>query len=1288
MNESDSSLLAAWKKSRHGAWAGGGFHYQHLISTLILVRQWAGLAPAGYLVPEGLDDCVVELPQQRIWLQVKSRNKGVFSEAEVETIFTSINSKAAMLNRDAPTSSVVVLNQECSGVAAENFEKLFDDVPRKVILCNSPEEEIVNLLTKVLDTAEIIAEGIASDLYKLIADTSFENASVSYSERRRISTSEIERRIFERLEAEDPSAIDQALASGALEPIDFRMPVNERSFYLGVKAKPGHVAAGLVLPRPDNAREVTCRLKDHRHVLIAGPSGAGKSALMWLSASSLASEFRWFQIAAKATANDADSIIRFVRARRPSPISPIGLAFDEVSSANSDLWDVLLRELRGLPEVYVLGSVRTEDIYLIANQSDTQFIQVSLDEKLAESVWMKLKYDGHTTWSHWREPLEQSEGLMLEYVHILTQGSRLAAVIGEQVRQREHENRTDELSIIRCTAELCRHGGEVEVGRLFKLLDMPAERSSLALKRLIDEHLVHESRPGVLGGLHSLRSKALSDASHDELAYLRTDSLWRGFLSTTAESLPRIVQSVLNESEGQGDESMLRKLAELLASSDDIERWTAILTGLGLATLERYVVSFISILEGLGVQRAHWSLASMFFDPSTNVPDMPELEQWQALKGAVEAFRTTPKSDLRSICLEFLPKGTTAPACNSLQKANLLLSSAVAIADGPSVPINIIPEFSGENEQSIEEVAALLSTAFLVDPNIAESLVNSFGGEEVLSDWFLKQTPWVTRPTIEPDGSHGRTVRANWYLVAVEYQSDPHETIIDICKKLIAIFPTSDAVASDVIDPQGRLIKTGDHALVSKNIPRDNLPSNSRVAWNVAFRHILLARAAGDSLTKYTQHMSQLIPETEKLFRSYTEKWISGKKIGNANALAAGINKINQEVNSLTYTEPRLVSTSMTTVAKDATADETIGALLTGVLGNLIPRMNKLASDGSTKGAASFAGSLAAQARDHQQSKIWRTTSAPPLKKLSALANRLDDVSSVLHEMAHDDSPSVIQGIMNVAKRASLSKSVHLAAQRCRMQADQRLQKKLHAFEKKLAARCCHAKCWTRPIEEPDSVYWPPVEIAILVDIADFETDSSCLEECLSVAKKMFGQKWQFRVVPVIEDRVLPAFAMLFLNNMVLPDQDFAKEWMGHIDQQFHSSDVSDAFDKAMSACMHLSGIVHCRNLEKMNTEEEEVTENIIDDFKSCRKHLQEAARATGLEELEWALEKVDITWNQLVEESEARKNSKVVSSPLFENIYAALSEDENDWVNELAATRLLLQQAEIRTGIVDPKES
>ena len=255
------------------------------------------------------------------------------------------------------------------------------------------------------EIAKVIAEGLTSDLYRLVADAAADNASLPFDKRRRISTTEVERRIFERLEAEDPSAIDYALLSGGLEPVDFTTPIDEPDFYRGVKVKAGHVAANLVLDRPNDVNKVLDALWQRRHVLVSGPSGAGKSALVWLVTTAIAGQLRWFQITGMATAAHAEAIIRFVRARRPTEMSPIGLVFDEVGSVNSNLWDVLVRELRGIPALYFLGSVRQEDVNLVANQSDTVFIPVILDENLAQTVWEKLSAGNHTNWTHWRERL-------------------------------------------------------------------------------------------------------------------------------------------------------------------------------------------------------------------------------------------------------------------------------------------------------------------------------------------------------------------------------------------------------------------------------------------------------------------------------------------------------------------------------------------------------------------------------------------------------------------------------------------------------------------------------------------------------------------------------------------------------------------------------------------------------------------------------------------------------------------------------------------------------------------
>ena len=779
----------SWRESRSGAWAGRGFHYQHLVSTLILVRQWAGLSPHGSLVPEGLDDCVLELADRRIWVQIKSRKEATFPDAEVSRILDAADARSSRISTDPTIRSTVVLEQPRTNRVEADVARILDDEAGRVFICQTPAEDIVRLLSTQLAITQVIAEGLASDLYTLVAGASEQNASLPYENRRRISTTEVERRIFERLEAEDPSAIDEALVSGALEPVDFTTPVHEPDFYRGVKVTSGHLAAKLVLDRPRDVNRVLDALMERRHVLVSGPSGSGKSALTWLAASAAAGRVRWFQITATATPADAQAIIRFVRARRPRKSSPLGLVFDEVASANSNLWNVLVRELRGIPALYFLGSVRQEDVHLIANQSDTDFVQVVLGEDLAETVWHELRARSHTSWTHWREPFEQSNGLMLEFVHLLTQGQRLAAVIEDQIRQREREGRNDELKIVRSAAVICAHDGEVEASALFELLDLNPDAANLALKRLIDEHLVRESRPGVLGGLHMLRSTALVKASHDETVFLADATLWDSLPAATSETLPRVVQSVLSASAGNGEPQPLRHLAGFLEESRDIDQWTAILTGLGLATLERHVALFMTVLEQHEVQRAHWLLASMFADPQLDVPTLTGAEQLKSLQDAILEFRASPKSDLRTVCLQHLPAGSSPPRSDDIVRTNRLLSSLAPICGGDSMRIALPSEVRADPLRDIRQTALLLSTAYHVDPELARTIVESLGGERDLLDQFHSQFPWTTRPTIDPSGQHGRTVRSDWYQVEQRNTPDPHETICEICETLIALSP-------------------------------------------------------------------------------------------------------------------------------------------------------------------------------------------------------------------------------------------------------------------------------------------------------------------------------------------------------------------------------------------------------------------------------------------------------------------------------------------------------------------
>lgn len=1273
MNDKKTSAIEAWKNSRSGAWAGRGFHFQHLFSILILVRQWAGLAPAGNLVPEGIEDCVVELPKEEYWLQIKSRKEGKFSDTEVTKILHEVRNKAKSVQKDGEQKIFAVLEQPCSETDCIDIDDLFFKDISEVLVCNSPHDEAIKTLIDQLSVAEIIAEGILSDLYKLVASSSEENSSLAFENRRRISTSEIERRIFEQLEAQDPSAIDHALYSGLLAPVDFTRPKIEPSFYQGVKVSPGHVTSGLVLDRDQDKEDVIRSLQAKRNVLISGPSGAGKSALLWLTTKSLIGGIRWLQVTYSSIASDVDSIIRFLRARRPSEKSPIGLVLDEIGSTNADLWDLLVRELRSLPSVYLLGTVRREDIPLISNLADIEVIEINLNELLAESMWLKLKNDGHTEWEHWREPFERSEGLMLEYVHILTQGKRLVSVIQDQVQARQRENRDDELAILRIAAMLSSEGGDIQVSKLINLLDIKPENASRALNRLIDEHLIRESKPGVLGGLHRLRSKVLVEASHDQIVFLTEESLWQGLPAVTNETLPRVVQSVLSAATSEKEESTLAKLSSILTSSHDIEVWIAILTGLGLATLEKNVVSFMNIFEQHRVQRAQWSLASMFSDPKINLPDFNTFVEWQKIREAILAFRTLPKQDLRQLCLKQLSDKSSIPPCQSLHELNKLFSCLSPICGGEPIDMNISANISGDGEADIHNVSDVLASAYLISPDMASKLVENMGGEETLFRWFTAQTPWVTFPTIDSSGKHGRTVRSDIFTISDNVQEDLHESVCEICETLIAISPKSDAAASDAITPSGQQVLIGDYKPYSKNMPRENIAAKARVSWNVAFRQILLARSASDSLTTYTSTMAELVKKTEKLFRTYSERWIKGKRVQNVDSLANEINSIIQSANEISYAAPEKISHDMTQPASNAGEDDSLGALLTGILDNLLSRMNQISGEGNPKATGAFAGSLASQARDHKQSHIWRTSLNPPRKELLALAERLVQVSNILHEFGYDSSDASIQRVIKYTKNSALSKAVQTASRRCAFLAQQRFDKKLKSIERDLREKGWSSKCWSRPIGEADSPFWPPKEIAITVDINDYATEAEFLDTVFEVADYHINGNWHYRIAPVINGFVVTPLAMLPSSNIPLPDHDFRKNWEDHIALPFISSPILEKLDEALAACMQVSAILACRNLESLHPDEDKALSDAIEVASLSHEYLSKTAQQTCIDEILWAADYVSEYWENVVDEFEAAKKGKKVENPICNSLHLALTGQTDERAIEIAGARITI---------------
>lgn len=551
--------------SRAGSNAGRGFRYQDAVSAWLAVEIWADQRASAIVIPEGGDD--IELRgKETSFVQVKSRREhlGDYTVGETTRHIEELWNRS-LGSALRPQRLELVLEREVAGLSPlddhpavraiegpistrlSQFSGVSDLLPRTSIsVATSPQEWATSLITDRLNCAPIAAQMCFADLLIRVGALADANGRVAPENYRGLSISDTETSIRDVLATIDIDAIERALRDGVCEPVDFLTPLNDPNFYLGVDVEPGHIAAGLVAERPRSRSALVQGIEQRRAALIVGPSGAGKSALMWEVANTLRHTVRWFRIR-RMSAADIPSLRQLVRTFRASEDCPLGFVMDDVGRNGPESWGALLKEAMSVPGVVLLGSVREEDVALIAERARAAEIRADPDDELAERLWRELHEVEKTNWAGWREPWKMSDGLLLEYVHILTRGQRMHELLADQVAARISDpTRSLELDILRSGAWAGAANAEIDASTLAHTLSVSEADLSRALQRLIQEHLVRSPAPGAVTGLHQLRSEELLQLTHQTTLPTLETSFARTVASVPATDLELLVADTLS----------------------------------------------------------------------------------------------------------------------------------------------------------------------------------------------------------------------------------------------------------------------------------------------------------------------------------------------------------------------------------------------------------------------------------------------------------------------------------------------------------------------------------------------------------------------------------------------------------------------------------------------------------------------------------------------------------------------------------------------------------------------
>lgn len=863
--------------TRAGSHAGRGFRYQDAVAASLAVEGFVGKSGYGSVVPEGGDDIELRTAHARTLAQVKSRrdHMGPFSARSVAgfvrkmwdvkglqpddqfllVLESNVGERRAAIHQLQDLSAYPTVVAELKG-----YKGLGGLIARtKLLVLPDPRGSAVAQISTRQACTAFEAEMYFADLMGVVGRLSDENGTRVASAYLGLAVSDIQHR-FDALQPLLTSAVvEVALTEGLCSPVDFLTPNEDPLFYLGVDAQASHVAAGLVVERPEIRAAVLEGLESRRNALIHGASGSGKSAVLWEAAYASRHAVRWFQVRRLPPAAIA-ALVQLARSRRATADAPVGFIIDDVGRGFSEGWTALTAEVNRTPGLLLLASVREEDRYPLVDNRRAAQVKVQGDDILAERVWRELKERGQTAWQGWREPWALAGGHLLEYTHVLTQGHRLSETLHAQIAARVSDvTRHDELDVLRMVACVNAAGCGAEVLELPRILSKPATTVSLALTRLKDEHLVQDASDGRIVGLHELRSAELLRLSHEFPPPLLSTTAASAVWLVSASEMSRFLERTLSRND-ECDDAVIESLALRLEAAPKLALLGEILTGLDRANAHRVIGRWLQTPEAQAVakslQGTPAGLAIGDIEPPDIGPTVPASRRFTEIRAEVIASGLTARllarlapSDLRR----------ALKAASSVGDLTRLMASLL----GQVIPTSHLGELAALSppliEADFQAVVSLLQITAKVDRALAISWVNEVG-QDALFRRFSDNVAWAEAPSLSTC-EEGQEARSDIWFVATSVQTDLNHEIYQTCATLLALTPAADIVSSDALGPDGAIVPStvGDYPLARKRMPRANVFVPEQVARNRAWLAILNAYLATESYTAYLTQCLELL---------------------------------------------------------------------------------------------------------------------------------------------------------------------------------------------------------------------------------------------------------------------------------------------------------------------------------------------------------------------------------------------------------------------------------------------
>jgi hypothetical protein len=924
-----------------------------------------------------------------------------------------------------------------------------------------------------------------------------------------------------------------ALSRGICEAVDFATPMEDPNFFAGVDVQPGHAVAGLLVERTALKNEVICALTERRNVLLRGPSGAGKSALQWDAAYSLRHAVRWFRIRRLAV-EDIGDLVMLANSCGASAEAPVGFLLDNLSAGLMDGWEALAREVSTKPGLVLLASIREEDIYPLTGRNRAIEVPVRAEIEFAEQFWCELRDRGITSWTNWQEPWSQSNELLLEYAHILTQGSRLAETLRQQVAVRSHDPaRHTELEVLRVCAAITCLGARVDVAKLPKVLNRSAIEVGSALPRIVNEHLLRDLGDGSIGGAHELRSQHLLS----EMNHVSTDTEQQTFMRSLDVVLESDLGIFLARVLGRYpslEEPLLEMLSGRLSERPSMRLMTTIMTGLGERQIEQSIDLWLSSPEVASVPQSVLHAAALFGISGIAVPSFfAESPATPAAKLLTEIKSRSTENNLRGRLLQRM-SGSSLQAlvidAPDLASLNALLVAHVGHALSPGLRDVLLGMSPDLLSNDLTQVGELLGTAQLLEPEVANRWVENAGAVKLL-DRIGTEVPWATPAAIRPE-PEGLAIASDIRAVSERYQPAQHDDVVSLCELLLALCPAANLAVSRAIAGPGVVMGFNGVNVADKRIPRSNLPPNSLPAWNRRWSEAIWQKLAPAS---YGAFLVEVAGQIEKMNPALRDT-LDGEMRGVRNEAAL---KSLGEVHTRSQSLPSPRIPWFAGVAKPPQNNSQLQQILFDCSADLLRKFAGLPQNAMPYIA--WLGSVLKRIHEAIAQEPWHLMPQGSCgsKPLEELFEMVEDLLALAGEgMQRDKNPIRLYRRPHAPSGRTLTEARASAKKKMRRLKSSVEDDLRRAFGRTHSGARVYVKASTE-----ETLVWPMLEVLVTVELARIHDWIATVNERWADWRKLVTETMRLTVMPVVNGMHVPLCSLSGVDSP-FPAEESAREWL------------------------------------------------------------------------------------------------------------------------------------------------